>query len=89
MIKKYITAIGLLIILHIPVSSKAQNYMDYLVDANIQRKCDSLALNFCHNIWDDTIDDDCYFTFYITYLTCGPITNLTSLESGMVDTKHL
>ena len=86
MIKKYIIAIGLLVIILIPVSSKAQNYLDYLIDRNIQEISDSVALDFCHNMWGDTIGNDCFFTFHITYLTCGPVTNLTFLESGMVDT---
>lgn len=84
--KKAPSVIFLLAIMLVYNHSIAQNYKDYLIDSNLNKTTDSIALNFCHNIWGDTIDDNCFTTFHIVYLTCGPITNYMYLKDEMIDT---
>lgn len=78
----------LIALLFVSITSKAQNYKDYLIDLNLHKTTDSIALNFCHNMWGDTIDDDCFTTFHIVYLTCGPILNFIYLKDEMIDTSN-
>lgn len=84
MIKKQ--AIFFFVIILISFASRAQSYKNYLIDSCLKKNTDSIALDFCHNIWGDTIDNSFFTTFHIIYLTCSPILNYTYLNDSMVDT---